>query len=301
MPKGSADYNQAIAANSKPEWEPVTGKDFRKYFKQWDGWAKKVDQAVAAIDQASSIKTEIADPQRRIAEHKAAIKQSVAKFEGAIKEYEDNIEHDKAVKLKKKQLFEDGKLAKDDYEFNINYRNGAIAYRQQKIAELQDQSLAEARKLKAEIANNQEKIAKQKAALENLEKNMPKAPVERLRDNGYAYETFTDNMQGRSLVGVKQGNEMGAAAAIIPYKHYVYIDYLMTNPKSMIEGSKGAGTAAIKAVVKKSMDMGKSGVIKLYALPSAMPFYEKLGFTRDDPRYSDLTLSAEAAKKLLGD
>jgi hypothetical protein len=94
---------------------------------------------------------------------------------------------------------------------------------------------------------------------------------------------------------------MGAAASIIPKKDHIYIDFLMTNPKSLIEGkSKGAGTAAIKAVAKRSIESDKNGVVKLWAVNSAIPFYEKVGFTRDDPNDNSMTLSPQAAKKLLG-
>ena len=148
------------------------------------------------------------------------------------------------------------------------------------------------------IAHRQREIAKHQQYLDSI----PKASMARMENSEELYEIFVTNMQGRSLIGVKDGNEMGAAAAIIPKKDHIYIDYLMTNPKTLIDGkSKGAGTAAIKAVAKRSMESGKNGVVKLWAVASAVPFYEKVGFTRDHPDRQYMTLTTQAAKKLLED
>ena len=313
MPKGSADYNQAIAANPKPEWELVSSKDFRKHFNQWDKWYQEVYNAAFG---SANIDKEISDIEARIAKHKSAIKQVT-----------DRLSNEKTQEIIQKKTA-------------IAYRNLEIVKAALALGNISDQSSAEAKKLKDEIANHQEKIerdheklktieatplnlrtpsitknqleiaalrsvvAKKKKILDDFKARQSenKVPVERLRDSSFLYELFARDMRGRSLIGVKNGDEMGAAVALVPKKDHIYIDYLMTNPRTLIDGkSKGAGTAAIKAVVRKSMDMGKGGTIKLYALPSAMPFYEKLGFTRDDPNNNDMTLSSQAAKKLLGD
>ena len=214
MPKGSTDYRDAIAAQpqkpaqTKSEWQEVTGKDFRKHFRQWDDHAKILSKMVK----------DISDSER--------------KSEG----------------------------------------------------------------LKAQITAKRSQIAEDTQAF-----TKPATSIDRLKDSENLYYIFSTNMQGRTLVGVKNGDEMGAAAAIIPHKHYIYIDFLMTNPKSLLDGkSKGAGTAVVKAVVKKSMDMGKGGAVKLWAVDSAIPFYEKIGFIRDSPNDNDMTLHPQAAKKLIG-
>lgn len=240
MPKGSTDYNNAIATKSKPEWEQVTGKDFRKHFGQWEQSAKQIFSHLENFDKVDEARNAIAAHQDRIAKDKKAI----AGFDPQ----------------------------SDEGRQNIKLRQDAIDYRQQ------------------EITRHQQYLD-----------STPKASKERLEDSRMLYNIFTENMQGRALIGVKDGDEMGAAAAIIPKKDHIYIDFLMTNPKSLIDGkSKGAGTAAIKAVAKRSMESGKNGVIKLWAVNSAVPFYEKVGFTRDDPNGNYMTLSSEAAKKLLG-
>ena len=313
MPKGSADYNQAIAANSKPEWELISGKDFRKYFNQWDKWYQEVYNTASEYD---NLDKEISDIEARIAKHKSAIKQVT-----------DRLLNEKIQEIVQKKTA-------------IAYRNLEIVRAALALENIRDRSSAEAKKLEDEIANHEAKIerdheklktieatplnlrtpsitknqleiaalrsvvAKKKKILDDFKARQSenKVPVERLRDSSFLYELFARDMRGRSLIGVKNGDEMGAAVALVPKKDHIYIDYLMTNPRTLIDGkSKGAGTAAIKAVVRKSMDMGKGGTIKLYALPSAMPFYEKLGFTRDDPSYNNMTLSSQAAKKLLGD
>jgi hypothetical protein len=239
MPKGGTDYEKAIA-QSKPNWQEVTGKDFRKHFKQWDEHANKIANYINS-DGGFTQRNEIAIHQNRI----AIDKQNIEKFRGQ---------------------------TGDESDHNIKLRQEAIAYRQ------------------AEIAKHQQYLD-----------SIPKASKSQLKDSNILYEIFVTNMQGRTLVGVKDGDEMGAAAAIIPKKDHIYIDFLMTNPKSLIEGkSKGAGTAAIKAVAKRSIESDKNGVVKLWAVNSAIPFYEKVGFTRDDPNDNSMTLSPQAAKKLLG-
>jgi uncharacterized protein YukE len=238
MPKGGADYNQAISAQPK-EWQEVTGKDFRKHFAQWNASANKINDHLNRNTVKES-QDAIADHQNRINRAKIAI-----------------------------SWFD---TETDEGRQNIKLRQEAIAYRQ------------------AEISKHQQYLD-----------STPKAPQSQLEDSKMLYEILVTNMQGRSLIGVKMGNEMGAAAAIIPKKDHVYIDFLMTNPKTLIDGkSKGAGTAAIKAVAKKSMDMGKGGAVKLWAVSSAIPFYEKVGFVRDNPNGHNMTLTSQAAKKLLG-
>lgn len=245
MPKGGADYNQAITAQSKPDWQEVTGKDFRKHFKQWEDHAEVMFRQLANHTESENLKAAIADHQSKIERDK----QSIHGFNAQ----------------------------SDEGKQNIKLRQEAIAYRQ------------------AQIAKHQKR-------LDLIGDTLPKIPINQLEDSKMLYEIFASNMQGRSLVGVKDGDEMGAAAAIIPKKDHIYIDFLMTNPKSLIEGkSKGAGTAAIKAVAKRSMESGKNGMVKLWAVDSAMPFYEKVGFTRDKPKENYMTLSSQAAKKLLGD
>jgi hypothetical protein len=245
MPKGSADYKAAITAQSKTSWQEVTGKDFRKHFKQWDEHAEKMYGFIANHNESEKLKSAIADHQSKIERDK----QSIKKFKAQ---------------------------SGDENKHNIKLREDAIAYRQ------------------FEINKHQKR-------LDAIDPTVPKTPISQLKDSKMLYEIFVSNMQGRSLVGVKDGNEMGAAAAIIPKKDHIYIDFLMTNPKSLIEGkSKGAGTAAIKAVAKRSMESGKDGRVKLWAVDSAVPFYEKVGFIRDEPDDNSMTLSPQAAKKLLG-
>jgi len=240
MPKGSADYNAAIATQSKPEWQEITGKDFRRYFAQWDESANKIFNHLENLDKVKSAQDAIADHQNRIAKDK----QAISRFDAN----------------------------SDEGKQNIKLRQEAIAYRQ------------------AEISKHQQYLG-----------SIPKAPQAQLEDSQMLHKIFKMDMRGMALIGVKNGDEMGAAAAVKPKKDHIYVEFLMTNPKSLIDGkSKGAGTAAIKAVAKRSMESGKNGVVKLWAVDSAVPFYEKVGFTRDSPKANYMTLSSQAAKKLLG-
>lgn len=244
MPKDGADYKQAIADRTKPEWQEVKGKDFRRHFRQWQGYAARIDDYAINFN---AIQAKVDQSKQDIANHLSKIerdRQSINKFDSK----------------------------SDEGKQNIKLRQEAIAYRE------------------AEIAKHQKYLD-----------SIPKAPINQVRDSRMLYIMLSLAMRGMTLIGVKNEDEMGAAAAIVPKKDHIYIGYLMTNPRFLITGkSKGSGTAAIKAVAKRSLDTGKNGVVKLWALNSAVPFYEKLGFTRDDPSRNDMTLSPQAAKKLLG-
>ena len=314
MPKGSADYNQAIAANPKPEWELVSSKDFRKHFKQWDKWNQEVYNAAVEHDfptkQAKEIDREITSTVLEIAELQSTLKASTTVPEYRIKMTQFLIDsYERRIKETTQALANIGdqsspeaqklKERKADIKAQLEEQREIMS----KVSPTNSKNLSAAKK----IADLQAEVAEKRKKLEDIRSKHPKktkVPVERLTDSVVLYETFAENMRGKTLVGVKdkKGDEMEAAAAISSYKNYIYIDYLMTNPRSLIEGkSKGAGTAAIKAVVKKSMDMGKGGEVRLHALKSAEPFYEKIGFTREDPRGNYFILTSEAAKKLLGD
>lgn len=86
-----------------------------------------------------------------------------------------------------------------------------------------------------------------------------------------------------NFLGIKDSKGNLQAASIINLKNdHIYIDYLATAPWNIVEKDKrkvkGAGTAAIEAIVRKSIEQGMKGKVKLESLPGAISFYEKIGF-----------------------
>jgi hypothetical protein len=66
---------------------------------------------------------------------------------------------------------------------------------------------------------------------------------------------------------------------------------------------KGAGTAAIESIVRESMRSNtRGGRVKLSALPTAVSFYEKIGFTVSNKKASgliDMELTPESAARFI--
>lgn len=290
QPKGGQFMpKDATASAGSTSWEVVRGRDFRKYFKQWDGHAQKLNDKIESVPK---LKNQINEANTKIRAKEAELKSTTNAFASAIQEAQDNINHEKEVKATLKRNYQNGKLSLSDYRFDLKYRNLIINSRKDELAKLQRQAQISEITLRNEIIEQNRTIRRTLQDLQNIDK---------IQDSKMLYKLFTASMKGRALIGVKDGDEMGAAAAIVTKKDHIYIDFLMTNPKTLIEGkSKGAGTAAIKAVAKKSLESGKGGVVKLWAVDSAVSFYEKVGFTRDTPDDNYMTLSSKAAKKLLG-
>lgn len=100
-----------------------------------------------------------------------------------------------------------------------------------------------------------------------------------------------------------EAGNLQAAAIITKEKDHLYIDYLASAPWN-VSGSDsrrtgGAGSEAIERIVRESVDSGRGGKVKLFSLRDAMPFYEKVGFVRDESRSQKMTLHPDAAQAFL--
>lgn len=114
--------------------------------------------------------------------------------------------------------------------------------------------------------------------------------------NAFAHDEGT--MSSAALVG-----EDGKAKAVYMYrpdkkKKALYVEFLVSSPEAMFgdKSGKGAGSEAIKEVVRKSIKSGYGGKVSLTALDDAIPFYKKLGFQGKGDK---LTLSPEKAMELI--
>ena len=132
-----------------------------------------------------------------------------------------------------------------------------------------------------------------------------------LRDNlGIIFE-IQEKAKKDTYLGIKdaKGN-LQAASIISNEKDHIYLDYLATAPwnlstKKHKKAVKGAGTAAMEAVIAESINKGHKGVVRLEALPGAVAFYEKIGFVEVEsrggfnPGVLSMELSAAAAAAFL--
>jgi hypothetical protein len=120
--------------------------------------------------------------------------------------------------------------------------------------------------------------------------------------------TYELSSKTSTLSGVvdKDGN-LQAAFSYTKKRDCVYVDYLASAPWNVIpnhaNATKGAGTSAIEQAVRISQESGRRGRVRLQALPDAVPFYEKVGFTadkeQDEPTLLSMTLSSTAATTFL--
>lgn len=98
-----------------------------------------------------------------------------------------------------------------------------------------------------------------------------------------------------------QEGRLQAAAIIHQQSDYLEIDFMATAPWNILlhqpESLKGAGTTLMEELVKESTDLGFGGRLKLYAIPRARQFYEKIGLEENDQGEWELT--ALAAERFL--
>ena len=155
---------------------------------------------------------------------------------------------------------------------------------------------------------------KQKAeAQKRIAKLQQQAPKKAIADDARLvaassiYTDLKDSLKDKrnQAGGIKGADgEMKAAYTYRQEKDHIYLDYLVTSPHNLLEGSgstKGAGTQAVANIIQKSIEAGKGGKVKLMALEDAMRFYKKIGFEHEGGEEGNehMTLSPEAAKTFL--
>ena len=65
-----------------------------------------------------------------------------------------------------------------------------------------------------------------------------------------------------------------------------------------LEKRKGAATSLIEGIVRESQALAFSGIVKLFAIPSAREFYQEIGFIDTDGS-GEMILIANAASMFL--
>jgi hypothetical protein len=102
--------------------------------------------------------------------------------------------------------------------------------------------------------------------------------------------------------GVMRNGELLAAYDHTVKGDSVYVYTLAANPRTITEKdfkSGGAGTEAIKQLVKISIDEGMGGKLSLQPVDAAKGFYKKMGFKPSKNKSEEWHLSPAAAKKLI--
>ena len=98
-----------------------------------------------------------------------------------------------------------------------------------------------------------------------------------------------------------QVGRLQAAAIVHQVSNYLEVDFMATAPWNILqnqpESVRGAGTALMEELVKESSDLGFGGHLKLYSIPRARQFYEKIGLEATSE--GDWELSPRAAEEFL--
>lgn len=134
--------------------------------------------------------------------------------------------------------------------------------------------------------------------------NPDRLNFDRISDNSLIVSWQTAELEKKKTKSIGLVNSNGDLESLALWKRRkdsIYIDLLSTSPVNLDPNDprrvKGAGTRAIAAVVKKSLELGKNGQVTLAALDGAVSFYEQLGFRQQKSGY--YKLDASAAKALL--
>lgn len=95
---------------------------------------------------------------------------------------------------------------------------------------------------------------------------------------------LTDSENFRGVTDTE--NRLQAGAIIENRSDYIYIDILTNSPwnvvKNQPETKAGAATTLVEGIVRESIELGQSGIIKANILRRAIPFYEKIGFVEEN-------------------
>lgn len=98
-----------------------------------------------------------------------------------------------------------------------------------------------------------------------------------------------------------RAGRLQAAAIVHQRSDYLEVDLISTAPWNILQNQpqsvKGAGTALMENLVKESIDLGFGGRLKLYAIPRAKQFYEKIGL--EETLEGDWELTPQAAQRFL--
>jgi hypothetical protein len=122
---------------------------------------------------------------------------------------------------------------------------------------------------------------------------------------GSIFFSHAESPEKTRVLTDSKGN-IQSAATVTEDRRSLRIEYLATAPWNVKGGEgksvKGAGTKMIEEVIKESFKKGKSGVVTLEVLDSAISFYEKIGFRnmgKNDEGGVEMKLDSEAAKEFL--
>lgn len=172
-----------------------------------------------------------------------------------------------------------------------------------RIEETPDGELSNKEAILAKFKEKQQALIKEKNELESkLVKNRYRdVNSERLEASRAIAGGIVADKQSKKLGVFDDKGKLQAAAIYSNKKSHIYIEELATSPWNLIDDPrkvKGAGTRAIAQAILENKRSGGKGVVILYPLSDAEPFYAKLGF-KPKNNSDEWELSAENAEKLL--
>lgn len=142
-------------------------------------------------------------------------------------------------------------------------------------------------------------LEKEKAAIANSPyKGMTEDQLDRIGSSEWVFGSATEGANKTSVIDAN--GRLQAAFSWNEAPSSIYIQYLASAPWNLggsdPRKTKGAGTQAIVEAIKLSKEKGHGGKVTLTALDDAVPFYEKLGFTKS---FAGMTLEPAKANELL--
>lgn len=159
-----------------------------------------------------------------------------------------------------------------------------------------------------EIAEKEEQIKTLKKRETLADKSVSQIDRDRLSAATSIVDTMLSMKSDKNVTfgGVvdRDGN-LQATYTYSPTSSGYYIDFLASAPWNCLpehpNKKTGAGASAIEGLIKEAILKKKKGTIELIALPNAVPFYKKVGFTTKDDitQLPNMKLDSANAKKFI--
>ena len=283
---------------SNPEFTVVGDADVRKKLGQWTNAYKKISKLNDLNNPivSSQHKDYINDLKRKITIEQA----NILNLESKVKsfDYRQSVVDDN----EKYKEFTPARFFEEEYVIKF-----AEARKNKDI-----KSIAES---KNRIEDAIKEIAKQEEQIKILETrkaqpnpNMSQIDQDRISAATGIVETILSLKADKEVRFGGIVDRDGNLQATYTYTHTpsgYYVDFLASAPWNCLldhpNKKTGAGASAIEGLIREAVSRKKKGTIELLALPNAVPFYKKVGFTTKDDitQLPSMKLDAVNAKKFI--
>lgn len=233
-------------------------------------------------DSLKATQSSIEESTNKISDYQKSINRSDADLDADQIKYVRDTYGDTPESLKKAEsvLLTPEKLEKDRNSTRSRLQS-RIDDEHTKIKEFNDDH----QRLSLDLDQKNKTYAERKAKFDSY--GLDKVDEEKIDDSASISKAVLQyiNRGNSKVAGVvdSKGN-LQASFSYTANKQGVHIDYLASSPWNLMAGhpnqTKGAGTSAIESAIHLSHKSGGKGRVELFALPNAVPFYEKMGFKR---------------------